>query len=705
MASRHDELQAKRARLAELKRQRELRNQDPVRWTQSIGTASDVRTQPSHAQLHLLTRIQNVTVSPAKADERRAQVDELVSNLIGPNKDGSEVDQNRRASRHSPSRGATENGTATYGRVESQSVSVSTQTLSATLPSTLFEVAPVSVPRKGYITYQKAVQTDPVLPLASQEEQLDVEVEALERKRQSRAEERREEEIRLRLRKEIEEELKAIPASVKSDNGRLLAQKADPPRTKSDPLSGLTNPDDLLSFIERSSKVIERVLDDDDDDYDVLADYTISHTQEDDGSDKENFAFPRSSRKSYTIKQTQQFFDSNQTRRRPVSDLQFSPHFPELLLSSHTKQAAAANDPSGLIMLWNVHAPSRPEYVFHSQGADILSARFSPFHPNLIIGGCYTGQVCLWDTRAASRTNGAPVLKTPQSGSHLGHNHPVYSISIIGTPNAHNIITASSDGVICSWSVDMLTQPQEYLELTTPAPARNEDLAPTCMTFPASDPTFFVVATEEGAIYPCHRYDRAGAKAGVDTKVAYKGHTAPVTSCQFHPAKGPVDLSDLLLTSSIDWSVKLWRIRPAASSSTVTANTGTASGTTGGPQAIAPVLDIGREDLVYDAKWAPHKPSVFACVTGAGDLEVFDLNLDLEVPVATAKPTQGKAGALVSGLNKCAWEEKRGGFVATGGLDGVVSLFEVSKALSGEARPDEWAAAKKIIARAEAGRV
>ena len=253
----------------------------------------------------------------------------------------------------------------------------------------------------------------------------------------------------------------------------------------------------------------------------------------------------------------------------------------------------------------------------------------------------------------------------------------------------------------------MLTQPQEYIELATPPPARTEDLAPTCMAYPASDPTFFTVGTEEGTIYPCHRYDRAGAKKGVDTKLAYRGHTAPVMSGQFHPAKGPYDLSDLLLTSSADWSVKLWRIRPAASSSSVAVAVGStpgAVGGSGGPESIGPVLDVGREDLVYDAKWSPHKPSVFACVTGAGELEVFDLNIDLEVPVAMVAPTRGTGGALVSGLNKCAWEEKRGGMLATGGLDGVVSLFEVGKALSGEARPDEWAAMKKLIARARAGK-
>ena len=82
----------------------------------------------------------------------------------------------------------------------------------------------------------------------------------------------------------------------------------------------------------------------------------------------------------------------------------------------------------------------RPEYMFHAQ-SDILTAKFSPFHPNLIIGGAYSGQVLLWDTRAKS----APVQKTPLTGS--GHTHPVYSLDIVGTQNANNIISCSTDEI------------------------------------------------------------------------------------------------------------------------------------------------------------------------------------------------------------------------------------------------------------------
>jgi dynein intermediate chain len=83
-----------------------------------------------------------------------------------------------------------------------------------------------------------------------------------------------------------------------------------------------------------------------------------------------------------------------------------------------------------------------------------LAVKFSSFHPNYVIGGTYSGQIVLWDTRAKS----LPVLKTPLSAG--GHTHPIYSLQMIGTQNAHNLISASTDGFVCSWQLDMLAQPQ-----------------------------------------------------------------------------------------------------------------------------------------------------------------------------------------------------------------------------------------------------
>lgn len=258
-------------------------------------------------------------------------------------------------------------------------------------------------------------------------------------------------------------------------------------------------------------------------------------------------------------------------------------------------------------------------------------------------------------------------------------------------------MTASTDGVVCGWTMDMLSYPQDRVELITPPPSKTEDLAPTTMSFPHTDPTFFIVGTEEGVIYPCHRYDRAGAKSGTDHRLAYKGHTASIMSTAFHPGRGPVDLGDLMLSSSLDWSVKLWRVRPPAT--TASATSGLAQS-----QVVSPILDITRDDVVYDARWHPTRPGVFSLVDGAGNVEVWDLASDTEVPVAREVVDNTHGNIMSRSLNKVAWDEREGRRLATGGLNGVVTVFEVGKGLCGlpeEVPADEWTGMKRLVGKLE----
>lgn len=53
--------------------------------------------------------------------------------------------------------------------------------------------------------------------------------------------------------------------------------------------------------------------------------------------------------------------------------------------------------------------------------------------------------------------------RTPVQRTKLGasaHTHPVYCLDVIGSQNAHNLISVSTDGKMCSWSLDMLSKPQ-----------------------------------------------------------------------------------------------------------------------------------------------------------------------------------------------------------------------------------------------------
>jgi dynein intermediate chain len=129
---------------------------------------------------------------------------------------------------------------------------------------------------------------------------------------------------------------------------------------------------------------------------------------------------------------------------------------------------------------------------------------FSDFHPSYIIGGTYSGQILVWDMRSKV----LPVFKTPLGAS--GHTHPVYAMEMVGTQNAHNLITASTDGLVCSWQLDMMTQPQESLELTYTDHPKTEEVSVTTFGFRKNESTAFWVGTEEGNIYQANRYAHAG---------------------------------------------------------------------------------------------------------------------------------------------------------------------------------------------------
>ena len=668
--TRQDEILAKRAKLAELKRQRELRQKEFTSSRQSIDATE--LSQPSPLR-NRLTR---------DGDELDALVSSLVDRPSSTTPDSPVKGTSRRVSGvvdTVPSdAGPPATGTRSY-----QDAATDTQTLSFTNATALYEIQVES--KSEIITYSKGVQTSEEwqTPLMSSDDEangVNGSPSRRRRKLSKRGMELEEEAIRQRLRREIEEELKALQLDdkVQTEVERFPARTLAP-----DELNAVTGSADFLDFVDRSSKVIERALDEE---YDVLVDYAVqARSVEDEDGDT------YSGRRGRRIKEIKQFYLSDTMgSRRMLSHIDFNHKFPELFCASYTKSQQSSHTPAGLLNVWNLHLDSRPEYSLHAS-SDLLTCLFHPHHPSLILGGTYSGQLCLWDTRARHQRTGAPVQQTPLTGGRTGHAHPIYSLAVVGTQNASSVISVSTDGVVCAWTPEMLTQPQEYLELHSPNPSayKTDDVAPTCISFPASDPTYFLAGTEQGSILPVHRYDRPGAKAGVDARCTYKGHEAPVMSIDFHPARGKMDLGDLFLSSGMDWSLKVWRAKPPST---------TSSTISGQSETVTPLLSIQRDDAVYDAKWSPTRPGVFGCVDGAGSFDVYDINTSSEIAVASARPSHYERDMLYSrkSLNTLAWGKSTGRHVAVGGLDGAATVFELGNEISGlETKTDAWLGVKK----------
>uniref|UniRef100_A0A6Q2XJM9 Dynein cytoplasmic 1 intermediate chain 1 n=1 Tax=Esox lucius TaxID=8010 RepID=A0A6Q2XJM9_ESOLU len=405
--------------------------------------------------------------------------------------------------------------------------------------------------------------------------------------------------------------------------------------------------EDFLVFFERSVSVVERALAEESD---IFFDYSGRDLEDKDGDMQggSSLSFNRV------------FFDEHWSKHRVVTCLDWSPQYPELMVASYNSNEDTPHEPDGTALVWNMKfKKTTPEYIFHCQ-SPVMSVGFAQFHPNLVVGGTYSGQIVLWDNRSHRRT---PIQRTPLSAA--AHTHPVYCVNVVGTQNANNLITVSTDGKMCSWSLDMLSQPQESMELVY---NKSKPVAVTGMAFPAGDVNNYVVGSEEGTVYSASRH---GSKAGIAEM--FEGHQGPVTGISCHNAVGTVDLSHLFITSSFDWTVKLWTTKHCK-----------------------PLYSFeDNADYVYDVSWSPVHPALFASVDGMGRLDLWNLNNDTEVP--TASVTIEGACAL----NRVRWASG-GREVAVGDSEGRVWIYDVGELAV--PHPDDWSRFARTLVEFRANR-
>jgi dynein intermediate chain len=72
--------------------------------------------------------------------------------------------------------------------------------------------------------------------------------------------------------------------------------------------------------------------------------------------------------------------------------------------------------------------PTRPEHIF-TCGSPVLSCRFHPTEPALVVGGCQSGQVVVWDVRAGRLPVQRSSLATVARAN--SHSHPICAMEII----------------------------------------------------------------------------------------------------------------------------------------------------------------------------------------------------------------------------------------------------------------------------------
>ena len=154
------------------------------------------------------------------------------------------------------------------------------------------------------------------------------------------------------------------------------------------------------------------------------------------------------------------------------------------------------------------------------------------------------------------------------------------------------------------------------------------------------------MGSEDFNIYQCN------IKSEQIVQRALRSHNAPVTSVHVHPgasmSERHSDMNELLLSSSMDWTVKIW-----------SPNT-----------KYSPLFTFeSSQEYVYDAQWSPSHPSVFASCNAEGYVDVWNINRDREAP-AVHKQIQEKPRPI-----NCLRWSRDGRRIATGDALGYISIL------------------------------
>lgn len=388
--------------------------------------------------------------------------------------------------------------------------------------------------------------------------------------------------------------------------------------------------------------------------------------------------------------------DKEHTLNLQINDIDWNPFEPSKIISTSFDE----NGNSGSSILeWNLDYEGMIESRLNASSYRVTGIKYwncedhiyntSVGGGRIIIGGTYTGQVILWDTRIAG--NNGPILSTSNTKVNLSstnsspHQNPIYNIQLIDN---HHFASVDTFGTLAIWDIYKMQHCVEELVLTSNSlqdikTQTNREVPVTAMTF--KDENTFFIGSDDGSIYSGQRH---GDRKGLINKYQY--HHATISSIKSHPTrdsfrqkfasknlknqnldnKNSNNINELLLSSSLDWSVSLWHPRLSSSP-------------------LATFNDF--TDYVMDVAWSNHHPAIFAAADSSGTLSIWNINSkDRDVAQMTTSHSSPHA------LNKVIWSPHQPDLLVSSSHSNTINIFKAdTEAVTPSG--DEWSKLEETI--------
>lgn len=307
--------------------------------------------------------------------------------------------------------------------------------------------------------------------------------------------------------------------------------------------------------------------------------------------------------------------------------------------------------------LWDISKPNTPELTFAPQ-SPLCCLKFNPKQPDVLVGGCYNGLVCVFDRRSSARSSSG---NKPERSSKIEKSHydPVFDVHWTQSKTGTICSSCSTDGRVLWWDTRKLVEPQNEIQL------KQEDsektLGACSMAYSTeAGPTKYLVGTEQGVVVSVNTRSR-GQPVSFFSQGTGKHHSA-INSIERNPTH-----SKYFMTVG-DWTARIWS-----------------------EDLKTPIMTTKYHPAYLTAGcWSPTRQGVFFVTRQDGVLDMWDyFYRQNDVALSHKLGDTGLSSISV---------HKRGALLAIGDDQGTVSLLEVSDSLS-RGNPNEKLAMSSMFER------
>ncbi|XP_069780200.1 dynein, axonemal, intermediate chain 1, paralog 2 isoform X3 [Narcine bancroftii] len=375
---------------------------------------------------------------------------------------------------------------------------------------------------------------------------------------------------------------------IKKEKPKIQSAKKDEKSKKK--LSSIETMGDDISRIGKVAKIVERMVNQNSSD-DIAQDFKYFEDPSDEFRDQEGTLLP-----------LWKFF-YEKAKRLAVTGMCWNPRYHDLFTVAHGSYDFMKQN-RGVLLVHSLKNPTYPEYQYSTESS-VLCLDIHNAYPHLIVAGFYDGSVAVYNIM--ERTEGPTYKSTAKSGK---HSDPVWQVKWQkdDLDNKINFCSISSDGRFVSWAlIKNEIIHTDIIKLTLDGICKDalENLqlqilgCGTSFDFHKQKSNLFLVGTEEGKIHKCSKaYSR-------EFLATYDAHHMAVDALHwntFHP--------DIFISCSSDWTVKIWD-----------------------HNLKKPMFTYDLNSPVGDVAWSPYSSTVFAAVTTAGKVHVYDLNVNKYEPI------------------------------------------------------------------------